>query len=67
MRVKDFGFMERLALVPMEVVPAVKSGLIAAAGLLFSAFFAGFSTSRAVGWFVIPAAAVELRWFLAQF
>ncbi len=59
MRVKDFGFMERLALVPMEVVPAVKSGLIAAAGLFVLCFlFAGFSTSRAVGWFVIPAAAI---------
>ncbi len=56
---KDFGFMERLALVPMEVVPAVKSGLIAAAGLFVLCFlFAGFSTSRAVGWFVIPAAAI---------
>lgn len=59
MRVKDFGFMERLTLVPMEVVPAVKSGLIAAAGLFVLCFlFAGFSTSRAVGWFVIPAAAI---------
>ncbi len=46
MRVKDFGFMERLALVPMEVVPAVKSGLIAAAGLLFSAFFLQVSRHR---------------------
>jgi len=59
MRIKDFRFMERLALVPMEVVPAVKSALYAVAGLLVLCFlFAGLSTSKALGWFVIPAAAI---------
>lgn len=56
MRTVNFGFMERLALVPMEVVPAVKSGFFAAAGLFILCFLlAGFSTAKALGWFAIPA------------
>ena len=59
MRIKDFGFMERLALVPMEVVPAVKSGLFAAAGLFVLCFLlAGLSMAKALGSFLIPAAAI---------
>jgi acetyl-CoA decarbonylase/synthase complex subunit gamma len=59
MRTIDFGFMGRLALVPMEVVPAVKSGLLAAAGLfVFHYLLAEFSTAKALGWFLIPAIAI---------
>jgi acetyl-CoA decarbonylase/synthase complex subunit gamma len=59
MRTKDFGFMERLALVPMEVVPAVKSGFFAAAGLFVLCFLlSGFSASKAFGWFMVPATAI---------
>ncbi len=59
MRTKEFGFPERLALVPMEVVPAVKAGLFAAAALLVLCFlFAGFSISEALGYFAIPAEAI---------
>ncbi len=59
MRAKDFGFMERLALVPMEVVPAVRSGLLALAGLFVLCFLlGGFSTSKALGWCAMPAGAI---------
>lgn len=59
MRTKDFEFMERLALVPMEVVPAIKSGLFAAAGLFVPCILLeGLSTSKALGLFVIPVAAI---------
>lgn len=58
MRTKEFGFSERLALVPMEVVPAVKAGLIGTAGLLVLCFlFAGFSIAKAIGYFAIPGEA----------
>lgn len=59
MRTKDFSFTERLALVPMEVVPAVKSGLLAAAGLFILCFlFAGFSIPKAILLSAIPAGAI---------
>ncbi len=59
MRTKDFGFKERLALVPMEVVPAVRLALLAAAGLfVLSLLFSGFSISKALGWFAISATAI---------
>jgi acetyl-CoA decarbonylase/synthase complex subunit gamma len=59
MRTKDFGVMERLALVPMEVVPAVRLGLIVAAGLLVLCFLlGGLSTSKALEWFAVPAGAI---------
>jgi acetyl-CoA decarbonylase/synthase complex subunit gamma len=49
MRTKDFGFMERLALVPMEVVPAAKGALLVAAALFVLSFFvSGLSVSRAL-------------------
>ena len=58
MRTKEFGFRERLALVPMEVVPAVRTGLFGAAGLFFLCFLlAGFSPSKALGYFLVPAEA----------
>jgi len=58
MRTKEFGFRERLALVPMEVVPAVRTGLFGAAGLFVLCFLlAGFSTSKALGYFLVPAEA----------
>ncbi len=61
MRTKDFPFMERLALVPMEVVPAVKLALLAAAGLFVLCFLpAGFSLSKALGCFAIPATALAV-------
>ncbi len=51
MRTKDFPLAERLALVPMEVVPAVKWGIVAAAALsVLSFFISGFSPSKAAGW-----------------
>lgn len=59
MRTKDFGFMERLALVPMEVVPAVRLGLFAAVGLFVLCFLlGGFSASKALEWFAVPAGAI---------
>lgn len=59
MRTKDFGFMERLALVPMEVVPAVRSGLLAAACLFVLCFLlGGLSLSKALEWLVVPAGAI---------
>ena len=59
MRIKDFGLMERLVLVPMEVVPAVKSGLFAVAGLFGLSFLlAGFSIAKALGLLLVPAAAM---------
>ncbi len=59
MRTKDFGFMERLALVPMEVVPAAKIGLLAAAGFFVLSFlFSGLSVSKAFSWFTVPLLAV---------
>ncbi len=49
MRTKDFPFAERLALVPMEVVPAGKAALLAAAALFILALFlSGLSASRAL-------------------
>jgi len=58
MRTKEFGFRERLALVPMEIVPAVRTGLFGAAGLFVLCFLlAGFSTSKALGYFLVPAEA----------
>ena len=51
MRTKDFPLAERLALVPIEVVPAVKWGIVAAAALsVLSFFISGFSPSKAAGW-----------------
>ena len=59
MRTKDFGFRERLALVPMEVVPALKVALPAAAGLFLLSFLAaGFSLSRALDSLLIPLIAI---------
>jgi hypothetical protein len=58
MRIKEFGIRERLALVPMEVVPAVRTGLFGAAGLFVLCFLlAGFSISKALGYFLVPAEA----------
>jgi acetyl-CoA decarbonylase/synthase complex subunit gamma len=51
MRVKDFGFAERLALVPMEIVPALKGALPAAAALFVISFIlTGLSASKAFDW-----------------
>ncbi len=51
MRAKDFPFMERLALVPMEVVPAVKWALPAAAALYVLSFLvSGLSAASALDW-----------------
>ncbi|HAR95768.1 MAG TPA: acetyl-CoA synthase subunit gamma [Deltaproteobacteria bacterium] len=48
MRVKEFPFAERLALVPIEIVAAVKWTLFVAAVLYLVAFFiSGFSPSKA--------------------
>jgi acetyl-CoA decarbonylase/synthase complex subunit gamma len=48
MRTKDFRFAERLALVPIEVVPAVKWAIIASAALYILSFLvSGFSASKA--------------------
>ena len=59
MRTVDFGFMDRLALVPMEVVPAIKSGLYAAVSLFVLCFLlSGLSAAKALGWFMIPATAI---------
>ena len=50
MRAKTFGTSERLALVPMEVIPALKVALPAAAVLSILAFlFSGLSIERALG------------------
>ncbi|OPY66470.1 MAG: Corrinoid/iron-sulfur protein large subunit [Syntrophorhabdaceae bacterium PtaU1.Bin034] len=55
MRTKDFGFMERLALVPMEVLPAVKTALPAVAGLFVLSFLmTGLSAPRALGSVLVP-------------
>jgi acetyl-CoA decarbonylase/synthase complex subunit gamma len=54
MRTKDFGFMERLALVPMEIVPAAKGALPVAAALFGLSFFvSGLSASRALDWTLV--------------
>lgn len=59
MRTKGFGFMERLALVPMEVVPAMRSGLPAAAGLFVLCFLlGGLSLTKALEWLAVPAGAI---------
>jgi len=59
MRTKGFGFMDRLALVPMEVVPAVRSGFLAAACLFVLCFLlGGLSLSKALEWLVVPAWAI---------
>lgn len=51
MRVRDFGFAERLALVPMEIVPALKGALPAAAALFVISFIlTGLSASKAFDW-----------------
>ena len=44
MRIRDFGFAERLALVPIEVVPAVKWRVVRGSGAFrdFSSFLTGF-------------------------
>ena len=59
MRTKDFGFMERLALVPMEVVPAVKAALPAAAALFVLALLlSGLSASKALDWTLVALVAM---------
>lgn len=59
MRTKDFGFMERLALVPMEVIPAAKAALVVAAALFVLSFFvSGLSASRALDWTLIALVAL---------
>lgn len=51
MRTKDFPFMERLALVPIEVTGPVKWAVIVSALLYGLSFFiSGFSASKAAGW-----------------
>jgi hypothetical protein len=56
MRTKDFRFTERLALVPIEVVAAVKWGAIAAVALYILSFLiSGFSVSKAAGWALLAA------------
>lgn len=59
MRTKNFGFIERLALVPMELIRAVRIGLLVVAGLFVLSFlFSGLSLSKALNWSAIPAAAI---------
>ncbi len=59
MRTKNFGFTERMALVPMELIPAMRIGLPAAAVLFVLSFlFSGLSLSKAVDFFAIPAVAI---------
>lgn len=59
MRTKDFPATERIALVPMEVVPAFKIAFPAIAGLFVLSFLlTGFSLSRALGWLLVPAVAI---------
>jgi len=59
MRTKRFEFMERLALVPMEIVPAVRGGLIVAAGLFVISFLvSGLVISKAYAWSMTPALAI---------
>jgi acetyl-CoA decarbonylase/synthase complex subunit gamma len=56
MRTKDFPLVERLALIPMEVVPAIKWAVVAVAALYVLSFLAsGFSISKAAGWTVVAA------------
>lgn len=59
MRTKDFNLAERLALVPIEIVAAVKWAIIGAAGLYILSFlFSGFSAAKAVGWTVFAAVSI---------
>jgi acetyl-CoA decarbonylase/synthase complex subunit gamma len=59
MRTKDFSFMERLALVPIEVVPAVKWALLTAAVLYIISFFvSGASASKALVWTLFAVVSV---------
>ena len=54
MRTKDFGLTERMALVPMEVVPALKGALLAAAALfVLSLALSGLSASKALDWTLV--------------
>jgi acetyl-CoA decarbonylase/synthase complex subunit gamma len=56
MRTKDFPFAERLALVPIEVAPAVKWAILAAAALYVLSFLvSGFSVSKAAVWTLLGA------------
>jgi hypothetical protein len=58
MRTKEFRLRERLALVPMEVVPALKVTLPVLAGLLVLSFIVtGLSLARAVDSVLIPLVA----------
>ncbi len=59
MRTKDFRFRERLALVPMEVLPALKTGLPALFALFILSFLiTGFSPFEALRSILIPLIAV---------
>ncbi len=59
MRTKEFELMERLVLVPMEVVPAVKVGIYILAGLfVYSFILSGFSVAKAFAWALSPAIAI---------
>jgi acetyl-CoA decarbonylase/synthase complex subunit gamma len=61
MRRKDFRFTERLALVPREVVPAVKWAILAAAALYVLSFFvSGFSASKAADWTLLAAVSLGI-------
>ncbi len=59
MRTKGFEFMERLALVPMEVMPAVRLGLFVSAGLFVLCYLCtGLSIAKAFGCLAIPVLAI---------
>jgi hypothetical protein len=59
MRTKDFGVRERLALAPMEVVPALKITLPVLAGLLvLFLIVTGFSVAGAFSFVLIPLVSV---------
>ncbi|MGD0229520.1 MAG: mercury methylation corrinoid protein HgcA [Syntrophorhabdales bacterium] len=59
MRTKGFGFMERLALVPMEVVPAARTALPAGAVLFILALvLSGLSASKALDWTLVALVAM---------
>ncbi len=59
MRTKDFGFMERLALVPMEIVPAAKGALLVTGALFVLSFFvSALSASRALDWTLLALVAM---------
>lgn len=56
MRAKHFPLGERLALVPMEIIPAMKWAIPAVVALaIFSFLVSGFSVSKAMDWTLLAA------------